>query len=82
MQRIAEIVPGLVGGSADLEPSTKTWLKQSTPISFQSFDDDVYRRLSPHTFNLENEEELEKFVEGDSEKSTNPESTKKLKYYR
>ncbi len=38
MQRIAEIVPGLVGGSADLEPSTKTWLKQSTPISFQSFE--------------------------------------------
>ena len=38
MQKIAELVPGLCGGSADLEPSTKTWIKQSTAISSQSFE--------------------------------------------
>jgi transketolase len=37
MQRLAELVPALAGGSADLEPSTKTYLKSSTSISRESF---------------------------------------------
>jgi len=38
IQKIAELIPGLCGGSADLEPSTKTWLKQSTAITSDSFE--------------------------------------------
>ena len=37
LQRAAAIVPGLVGGSADLEPSTKTLIKDSTSIRAGEF---------------------------------------------
>jgi transketolase len=37
MQKIAAIFPGFIGGSADLEPSTKTYLKESTSISADDF---------------------------------------------
>ena len=32
IQRAAALVPSLVGGSADLEPSTRTWIKDSSSI--------------------------------------------------
>ncbi|MEJ2054159.1 MAG: transketolase, partial [Calditrichaceae bacterium] len=38
IQKIAEICPAFVGGSADLEPSTKTWIKSSTGVTAQSFE--------------------------------------------
>ncbi|HEV8702032.1 MAG TPA: transketolase [Candidatus Polarisedimenticolia bacterium] len=37
LQAAAELVPSLCGGSADLEPSTKTSIKGSPPISRASF---------------------------------------------
>lgn len=37
LNRAAELVPALCGGSADLEPSTKTWIKGSSAISRESF---------------------------------------------
>ncbi|MBD3223917.1 MAG: transketolase [Caldithrix sp.] len=37
MQKIVDMVPGLVGGSADLEPSTKTLLKKYSSIKAESF---------------------------------------------
>ncbi len=37
LQQIAAQVPAVVGGAADLEPSTNTWLKGSTGISANSF---------------------------------------------
>ncbi|MEE2886317.1 MAG: transketolase [Planctomycetota bacterium] len=37
IQRAAELVPSLVGGSADLEPSCKTSIKASTSITRQDF---------------------------------------------
>lgn len=37
LQKIAELVPGLVGGSADLEPSTKTLINNSTSIKAGEF---------------------------------------------
>ena len=37
IQRAAELVPSLVGGSADLDPSTKTRIKSSTSVSSESF---------------------------------------------
>lgn len=37
MQKIAAIFPGFIGGSADLEPSTKTDLKESSSISADDF---------------------------------------------
>jgi len=37
LQRAAELVPSLCGGSADLEPSTKTYIKSSPSISRESF---------------------------------------------
>ena len=37
LQRAAERVPSLVGGSADLEPSTKTWIKNSEAIERGKF---------------------------------------------
>ena len=37
IQRAAELVPSLVGGAADLEPSTKTWIKSSVAIERGSF---------------------------------------------
>jgi transketolase len=33
VQKAAALVPSLAGGSADLEPSTKTWIKESEAIS-------------------------------------------------
>ncbi len=33
LQKAAELVPSLVGGSADLHPSTKTWMKAFSAIS-------------------------------------------------
>ncbi|HEV8201571.1 MAG TPA: transketolase [Candidatus Polarisedimenticolia bacterium] len=33
LQRAAEVVPALAGGSADLEPSTKTWIKGSPAVA-------------------------------------------------
>ncbi len=38
MQVAAKLVPSLVGGSADLEPSTKTLLKDTTSIARGSFE--------------------------------------------
>jgi transketolase len=38
LQAAARAVPRLVGGSADLEPSTKTWIKDSTAVGRASFD--------------------------------------------
>jgi transketolase len=38
LQAAARAVPQLVGGSADLEPSTKTWIKDSTAVGRSSFD--------------------------------------------
>ena len=37
IQRAAELVPALAGGSADLEPSTKTWIKGSPPVAPEAF---------------------------------------------
>jgi transketolase len=37
LQAAAELVPSLCGGSADLEPSTKTYIKSSPSISRESF---------------------------------------------
>ena len=37
MQKIAELLPGFVGGSADLDPSTKTFLKQSPAVQANNF---------------------------------------------
>jgi transketolase len=37
LQRAAEILPGLVGGSADLAPSNKTMVKDSPSISSEDF---------------------------------------------
>jgi transketolase len=37
LQRAAEILPGLVGGSADLAPSNKTMIKDSPSISAEDF---------------------------------------------
>ena len=37
LQRAAELVPSLCGGSGDLEPSTKTYIKASGSISRESF---------------------------------------------
>jgi len=38
MQKIADLLPGFVGGSADLEPSTKTYLDKFAPIKGGSYD--------------------------------------------
>jgi transketolase len=38
LQKAAALVPALVGGSADLEPSTKTYIKSSTSVGRESFD--------------------------------------------
>jgi len=38
LQAAARLIPTLVGGSADLEPSTKTWIKDSPPVGRSSFD--------------------------------------------
>ena len=38
LQTAAELVPSLVGGSADLEPSTKTWIKSSSAIECGKFE--------------------------------------------
>lgn len=37
MQKAAELVPSLVGGSADLAPSTKTWIKDSSALQKGDF---------------------------------------------
>jgi len=37
-QRVAELVPSLAGGSADLNPSTKTYIKSSPAISRGKFE--------------------------------------------
>ncbi len=37
LQRAAEILPGLVGGSADLAPSNKTWIKDSQAVQGPEF---------------------------------------------
>ena len=36
LQRAAEILPGLLGGSADLAPSVKSWIKDSPALSVDS----------------------------------------------
>ena len=38
IQKIAEVCPAFVGGSADLDPSTKTWIKESPAIAAGSFE--------------------------------------------
>ncbi len=35
LQEAARLVPSLIGGSADLEPSTKTWIKDSPAVTRQ-----------------------------------------------
>ncbi len=37
LQKAAELVPGIVGGSADLEPSTKTFIENSPAIAAENF---------------------------------------------
>jgi len=37
LQKAAELVPSLCGGSGDLEPSTRTYIKSSSAISRESF---------------------------------------------
>lgn len=37
IQRAAELVPSMIGGSADLDPSCKTYIKASTSISKRDF---------------------------------------------
>lgn len=37
LQKIAELIPSLVGGSADLNPSTNTYIKCSTAVSKNNF---------------------------------------------
>ncbi len=37
LQRVAEIIPGIVGGSADLAPSNKTMIKDSPAVEAGSF---------------------------------------------
>ncbi|MHB0857443.1 MAG: transketolase [Anaerolineae bacterium] len=37
IQKIAEIVPSFVGGSADLAPSTSTWMKKETELGPAAF---------------------------------------------
>lgn len=38
MQAIAQHIPGFIGGSADLHPSTKTYIKNSTSINKNKFE--------------------------------------------
>ena len=38
LNKATELVPGLCGGSADLAPSTKTWINDSPPISAGQYD--------------------------------------------
>jgi transketolase len=38
MQKIAELVPGFIGGSADLDPSTKTFLKAFPAVQKNQFE--------------------------------------------
>lgn len=38
IQKIAEICPAFIGGSADLDPSTKTWIKESPAIAANNFE--------------------------------------------
>jgi len=38
MQKIAELMPGVIGGSADLDPSTKTFLKDFPAVQSNKFD--------------------------------------------
>ena len=38
LQSAARLIPTLVGGSADLEPSTKTWIKDSPAVGRASFE--------------------------------------------
>ena len=38
LQTAAALVPTLVGGSADLEPSTKTWIKDSPSVGHGNFE--------------------------------------------
>jgi len=37
LQKVAELVPGIVGGSADLEPSTKTFIENYPAINAENF---------------------------------------------
>lgn len=37
LQKAAALVPTLIGGSADLEPSTKTWIKDSPAVTPRDF---------------------------------------------
>ena len=43
LQSAAALVPSLVGGSADLEPSTKTWIKDSPVIARDHFEGRNFR---------------------------------------
>ena len=38
MQVIAQRIPGFIGGSADLHPSTKTYIKSSSSIDKNKFE--------------------------------------------
>ena len=38
IQKMAELCPAVVGGSADLDPSTKTWIKGSPAVTAESFE--------------------------------------------
>ena len=44
IQKIAEVCPAFVGGSADLDPSTKTWIKGSPAISADNFEGRNFQR--------------------------------------
>ena len=37
LQKAAEFLPGLIGGSADLAPSTKTWIENSDAVEAENF---------------------------------------------
>ncbi len=48
--------------------------------SYRNFSGDTYRRLAVRTFNLEDEDDLELFIKGESKEITVPGSSKKILY--
>ena len=68
------------GGVAGAYPLFLDKVIEEMNSTYRNSNGDVYGRLSPRAFNLENEDELKQFIAGDSKEITIPGSTKKLKY--
>ena len=80
---VLTLIDGLAvigGGLAGAAPLFFPKMLEEMNGIFENPAGDIYNRLSPHTFNLEDQQDLELFLKGETKEITVPDSSKKVVY--